>query len=193
MSLDNKAQVLSADTAMRIQGLSKEETLKFLNTSDKGLSAEEADRRLLEYGHNEIRAVKGKPLWRKLVAQFTHFLALLLWIAAGLSFLSEYLHHGEGMLSLGIAIVVVIFINALFTFVQEYRADKAVEALKKLMPFKVKVMRVSILNEIPSGDVCPGDLILLSEGDKVPADARLIAVNRLALNAFSNSLSLRFT
>jgi sodium/potassium-transporting ATPase subunit alpha len=119
MSLDNKAQVLSADTAMRIQGLSKEETLKFLNTSDKGLSAEEADRRLLEYGHNEIRAVKGKPLWRKLVAQFTHFLALLLWIAAGLSFLSEYLHHGEGMLSLGIAIVVVIFINALFTFVQE--------------------------------------------------------------------------
>jgi len=55
MSLDNKAQVLSADTAMRIQGLSKEETLKFLNTSDKGLSAEEADRRLLEYGHNEIR------------------------------------------------------------------------------------------------------------------------------------------
>jgi len=113
----------------------------------------------------------------KLVAQFTHFLALLLWIAAGLSFLSEYLHHGEGMLSLGIAIVVVIFINALFTFVQEYRADKAVEALKKLMPFKVKVMRDSILNEIPSGDVCPGDLILLSEGDKVPADARLIAVN----------------
>ena len=182
MSLDNKAQVLSADTAMRIQGLSKEETLKSLNVSDRGLSVEESERRLHEYGHNEIRAVKGKPLWRKLVAQFTHFLALLLWIAAGLSFLSEYLHHGEGMLSLGIAIVVVIFINALFTFVQEYRADKAVEALKKLMPFKVKVMRDSILNEIPSGDVCPGDLILLSEGDKVPADARLIAVNRLAVN-----------
>jgi sodium/potassium-transporting ATPase subunit alpha len=168
--------------AMHIQGLSKEETLKSLNASDKGLCAEEATQRLHEYGHNEIRAVKGKPLWRKLVAQFTHFLALLLWVAAGLSFLSEYLHPGEGMLSLGIAIVVVIIINALFTFIQEYRAEKAVEALKKLLPFNVKVTRGGILTEVPSRDVCPGDLIILSEGDKVPADARLIAANRLAVN-----------
>ena len=182
MSQDNKAQVPAAGTAMHIQGLSKEETLKSLNVSDKGLSAEEVERRLHEYGYNEIRAVKGKPLWQKLVAQFTHFLALLLWIAAGLSFLSEYLHHGEGMLSLGIAIVVVIIINALFTFVQEYRAEKAVEALKKLLPFKVKVTRDGILHEVASRDVCPGELILLDEGDKVPADARLIAVNRLAVN-----------
>ena len=182
MSCDNKDQILTGEIAVGIQSLSKVETLKSLNTSDKGLSEVEAERLLHEYGHNEIRAVKGTPLWRKFVAQFTHFLALLLWIAAGLSFLSEYLHHGEGMLSLGIAIVVVIIINALFTFVQEYRADKAVEALKKLMPFKVKVMRDGILNEVPSGDVCPGDLIHLSEGDKVPADARLISVNRLAVN-----------
>jgi len=133
---------------VKIQSLSKAEVLRTLITSDKGLSHEDAQRRLNEYGLNEIKDVRKKPLYLKLVSQFIHFLAILLWIAAALSFLSEYLHPGEGMLTLGFAIIAVIFINAGFTFVQEYRAEKAVEALKKLLPFNVKVLRDGSVREI---------------------------------------------
>src|SRR4030067_1582121 len=167
---------------MNIHNLSKEEALKNLLTSDKGLSEGEAARRLLEYGMNEIKEVRGKPLYLRFLAQFTHFLAILLWIAAGLCFLSEYLHPGERLLSLGIAIIGVILINAIFTFVQEYRAEKAIEALKKLLPFNVIILREGKAKEVRSEKVGPGDLILLSEGDKVPADARLIESNRLMVN-----------
>jgi sodium/potassium-transporting ATPase subunit alpha len=167
---------------MRIQNLTKEEILKTLITSETGLSEEEAEKRLNEYGFNEIREIRKKPLYLKLLSQFTHFLAILLWIAAALSFLSEYLHPGEGMLSLGIAILGVIVLNAIFTFVQEYRAEKAVEALKKLLPFYVKVLRHGYNKDIPAREVVPGDVFLLNEGDKIPADARLIDANRLMVN-----------
>jgi sodium/potassium-transporting ATPase subunit alpha len=152
---------------MKIHNLSREEVLRSLVTSERGLSETDAQRRLHEYGLNEIKEVRKKSLFLRLVSQFTHFLAILLWISAFLSFLSEYLRPGEGMLSLGIAIVGVIVINAIFTFVQEFRAEKAVEALKKLLPFNVKVVRDGATREIPARDVVPGDVILLTEGDKV--------------------------
>jgi sodium/potassium-transporting ATPase subunit alpha len=167
---------------VKIQSLSEAEVLRTLVTSDKGLSHEDAQRRLNEYGLNEIKDVRKKPLYLKLVSQFIHFLAILLWIAAALCFLSEYLHPGEGMFSLGIAIIGVIIINAIFTFVQEYRAEKAVEALKKLLPFNVKVMRDGSIREIPAGEIVPGDVFVLNEGDKIPADARIIDDNRLMVN-----------
>jgi sodium/potassium-transporting ATPase subunit alpha len=167
---------------MKIQNLSKEEVLKSLLTSDNGLSEEDAKRRLHEYGLNEIKGVRKRHLYLRLISQFTHFLAILLWISAFLCFLSEYLHPGEGMLSLGLAVVGVIVINAIFTFIQEYRAEKAVEALKRLLPFNVKVLRDGSVKEIPAREVVPGDVFLLSEGDKVSADARLIEANRLMIN-----------
>jgi sodium/potassium-transporting ATPase subunit alpha len=167
---------------VKIHNLSKEEVLKSLITSEKGLSEEDAGRRLNEYGLNEIKEVRKKSLYLKFIAQFTHFLAILLWISAFLSFLSEYLRPGEGMLTLGIAIVGVIVINAIFTFIQEFRAEKAVEALKKLLPFNVKVLRDGVTREITANKIVPGDVILLAEGDKVPADARLIDENRLMVN-----------
>ena len=167
---------------MKIQNLSKEEVLKTLVTSDKGLSEEDARRRLNEYGLNEIKEVRKKPLYLRFISQFTHFLAILLWIAAVMSFISEYLHPGEGMMTLGIAIVAVIFINAAFTFIQEYRAEKALEALKKLLPFYVKIIRDGREKEIHGREVVPGDMIMLSEGDKIPADARLIKTSDLKVN-----------
>lgn len=86
------------------------------------------------------------------------------------------------MLTLSIAIVAVIFINAVFTFIQEYRAEKALEALKKLLPFYVKVLRDGKEKEIHAREVVPGDIIMLSEGDKIPADARLIETSGLKVN-----------
>ncbi len=165
-----------------INNLSREEVFRHLVTSEKGLSEREASNRLHEYGLNEIREVRRKPLYQRFIAQFTHFLAVLLWIAAGLCFLSEYINPGEGLLSLGIAIVVVICINAVFTFIQEYRTEKAVEALKRLLPFNVKVTRDGEMREIRAENVAPGDLIILSEGDKVPADARVVESVSLMVN-----------
>jgi len=167
---------------MKIQNLSKEEVFKSLVTSERGLSENEAGRRLHEYGLNEIKEVRKKPLYLRLISQFTHFLAVLLWIASALSFISEYLHPGEGMLTLGLAIMAVIFINAVFTFIQEYRAEKALEALKKLLPFYVKVLREGKGKEIHSREVVPGDIIMLEEGDKIPGDARFIETSELKVN-----------
>jgi sodium/potassium-transporting ATPase subunit alpha len=167
---------------MKIQNLSREEVIKTLVTSENGLSEEDARRRLHEYGLNEIKEVRKKPLYLRFIFQFTHFLAILLWIAVALCFLSEYLHPGEGMFSLGLAITGVIVLNAIFTFIQEYRAEKAVEALKKLLPFHVKVLRDGLTKEIPATEIVPGDIFFISEGDKIPADARLIDSNILMVN-----------
>ena len=133
-------------------------------------------------GRNRIEEVREKPLIRKFIGQFTHFLAVLLWIAAALSFVSEYLHPGEGMLALGLAVTAVIFINAVFTFVQEYRAERALEAMKRLLPFRVKVVREGSEADIAADETVPGDIVLLAEGDKVPADLRIIGTNELMVN-----------
>ena len=167
---------------MKINNLTKEEVLHNLVTSENGLTEEEAKRRLSEFGPNEIEEVKKASLFIKFLKQFTHFLAILLWLGAGLAILSEILHPGEGMLTLGLAIIGVIFINAVFTFVQEYRAEKSIEKLRLLLPFYVKVIREGKEREISAKDVVPGDLIILSEGNKVPADSRLIDTTYLMLN-----------
>lgn len=167
---------------MRIQALSHDEVFSHLLSSPQGLSAEEAHRRRREYGRNEIKEPPGPSTFARLCAHFTHFLALLLWFAAALCFISEYLHPGEGLLRLGVAIVAVILINATFTFIQEYRTEKAIEELRKMLPNKVGVIRDGGDQEIDASEVVPGDLILLREGDKVPADARLVQANRLTVN-----------
>ena len=167
---------------MKINELTKEDVFRTLVASAEGLSTEEVQRRLAEFGRNEITAIKGESLVLRLLNQFTHFLAIVLWLAAFFSFLSEYLNPGEGMLTLGLAIVAVIVINAVFTFIQEYRAEKALEALKKLLPFNVKAIRGGTESDVPAEEVVPGDLIRLTEGDKVPADLRLIESNALKVN-----------
>jgi Cation transporter/ATPase, N-terminus len=126
---------------MKINSLSRDDALRALGSSENGLTQAEAAKRLGENGFNEIRETYRPNFAVRFLKQFTHFLALLLWIGAGLSFLSAYLHPGEGMSTLGFAIIGVIVINAVFTFFQEYRAEKAFAELKKLLPFDVTVMR----------------------------------------------------
>lgn len=167
---------------MKIQALSHDEVFSTLLSTSQGISTEEATRRRGEYGLNEINEVHGRPMILRLASQFTHFLALLLWCAAALCFLSEYLHPGEGLLRLGIAILAVIFINAIFTFIQEYRTEKAIEELRKMLPFKVAAIRSGAELEIDATEIVPGDLVILKEGDKVPADARVVQTSRLTVN-----------
>jgi sodium/potassium-transporting ATPase subunit alpha len=167
---------------MKINELTQDEVFHTLVTSEQGLSDDEARQRLIEFGPNTIQRTHRRPLILRFLGQFTHFLALLLWLAAGLSFFSEYMNPGEGMFTLGIAIIGVILINAIFTFVQEYRAEKALDALKRLLPFRVTVLRSGTEQEIMADQVVPGDMVRLAEGDKVPADIRLIETSGLRVN-----------
>jgi sodium/potassium-transporting ATPase subunit alpha len=167
---------------MKIQSLAHDEVFSNLLSSPQGISPEEAAHRQGEYGRNEIHEVHARSLFSRLAAQFTHFLALLLWCAAALCFLSEYLHPGEGLFRLGVAILAVIFINAVFTFIQEYRTEKAIEELRKMLPFRVSVIRNGTGLEVDAVEIVPGDLVILKEGDKVPADARVVQSSRLTVN-----------
>ncbi|MGZ7070696.1 MAG: HAD-IC family P-type ATPase, partial [Methanobacterium sp.] len=100
---------------------------------------------------------------------------MLLWAASILSFIS-------GTPQLGFAIIAVIIINALFSFWQEYQAEKATEALKKILPSKAKVIREGKEREILSADLVPGDVIILEEGGNISADSRLIEAFRLKVD-----------
>jgi len=159
---------------MDIARLAFDNALQELQSGPDGLSHEEARQRLVQYGPNSLQEVKGPPLARRFLQQFTHFLAILLWIAAGLSFLAESLKPGEGMATLGWAILAVILINAIFSFVQEYKAERAVQALHRLLPAASWVIRSGQQRQIPRQELVPGDVFLLEEGEQVPADARLL-------------------
>jgi sodium/potassium-transporting ATPase subunit alpha len=167
---------------MQIHILTPEEALKALGSSDQGLSDEEAARRLAEFGPNELRAGDRPRLLPMLARQVSHFLAILLWAAASLAFVAHWLNPGEGMDLLGWAIVGVIAVNALFSFFQEYRAERAVMALRRLLPNLVKVVRSGEVREAPASGLVPGDLLLLEEGDRVPADGRIISAAQFRVN-----------
>src|SRR3990172_4383940 len=159
---------------MKINHLSVDDALASLHSTPDGLSVEEARRRLLEFGPNQIERVAGVPLWFRFVRGFTHFFAVILWVAAGLAFVAEWRDPGQGMLALGVAIVGVILINGLFSFWQEFRAERAIAALKRLLPHRVKALREGTVFERPAEELVPGDVILVADGDDIPADCRVI-------------------
>ncbi|RBY87733.1 cation-transporting P-type ATPase [Blastococcus sp. TF02A-30] len=142
--------------------------------SAAGLTGEEAARRRPP-GGNRL-PVEGPPSpVRLLVAQLVHFFALLLWAAAALAFVG-------GMPQLAVAIVVVVVLNGLFAFVQEYRADRAAQALRDLVPHRVTVVRDGRRQEIDAVDLVVGDLVLPEAGDRVAADLRVLDAHGLRLD-----------
>src|SRR5665213_2919430 len=141
--------------------------LAHLGTRAEGLSAPEAARRLTQYGPNEISRSGGQSRLRELVRQLAHPLALLLWLAAALTLAS-------GSRALAVAIVVVIVLNAALAYVQELQAERATEALRLLLPPQVCVRRDGAETEVAAADLVPGDVMLLQEGERLSADARLI-------------------
>jgi len=142
--------------------------LRDLRASRDGLSSREAARRLVVAGPNALVRRAGRRWPAELARQVTHPLALLLWAAAALAVVS-----GGG--PLGVAIVVVIVINAVFAFVQEQHAEKAVEALAAYLPPHAAVVRDGETRAVDVRDLVPGDVLVLEEGDRVPADARLLS------------------
>ena len=148
--------------------------LSALDSGIAGLPVQEAQRRLARIGPNRVEAAAREPLWLTLLREFGNFFALILWLAAGLAFLAEHFDPGQGMATLGGAIVGVILINGGFSFWQAYRAEKALEALRRLLPLRVDVLREGRSGEVDSAELVPGDVIQLGEGAKVPADCRIL-------------------
>ena len=134
----------------------------------RGLSSREAERRLAQYGRNEVVRRGGPSRARELGCQFAHPLALLLWAAAALAV-------AAGNATLAVAIVAVIVLNATLAFMQEAQAERATEALGELLPPRVRVRRDGRVVEVDVTVLVPGDLVLLAEGDGVSADARLLS------------------
>jgi len=167
---------------LEIHRLEANEVYDEIGTTERGLSESEAIRRLERFGRNEIQRKETTPLWKKFLKQLTNFFAILLWVASIMAFLGEMLSPGEGMLNLGMALVAVVLINGTFTFYQEYKAEKAVEALQNMMAFTAVVIRDGKEREIPSAEIVPGDLVKLAEGNRVPADARLLEAYELKVN-----------
>ncbi len=139
-----------------------------MRSSPRGLSTAEAQRRLVQYGPNELRRRGGLQWPRELARQLTHPLALLLWLAAALSF-------AVGSDTVAIAVLLVIALNALFAFVQEMQAERAVEALAQFLPQQVRVLRGGEPTAIVAVNLVPGDVVLVEEGDRIAADMRLIS------------------
>src|SRR5574337_1596316 len=113
---------------MRIHQLTVERACASLHSSLTGLSGREARRRLQEYGPNRVEEVREERLLLTFAKEFTHFFALILWLAATLAFVAEWHDPGQGMATLGYAIIGVIVINGLFSFWQQYHAREAVAA-----------------------------------------------------------------
>ena len=167
---------------MKIHHFTPEDAVKSLNSTPDGLSREESARRLKEFGPNQVERIEKEPLALRFLKEFTHFFALILWLAAALAFSAEWLQPGQDMATLGWAILGVILINGLFSFWQEYRAEKALEALEKLLPHQVKVLRGGKVEQIPAAELVPGDILTLQEGNDIPADCRLIEAFGVRVN-----------
>jgi Ca2+-transporting ATPase len=158
---------LKTDSTRPIHTVSTAEVYQALATRPEGLTQTEAEERLEHFGRNVIREVKGKPLWVRFLANFTHLMAILLWIGGAVAFIA---HTPE----LGIAVWLVNIINGAFSFWQEYRAERATEALRRLLPSYVRVLRDGEERPVLAEELVPGDVILLAEGDRVSADCRLV-------------------
>ncbi len=167
---------------MKIHQFNTEDAIASLHSRIEGLTAAEVEYRQKEYGANEIETVRGEHLLVRLLKEFIHFFALILWLAAGLAFFADYRQPGQGMATLAYAILGVIVINGLFSFWQQYRAERAILALQKLLPNYVKSMREGKIIQVLASELVPGDIVLLQDGDNVPADCRLLEAFSLRVN-----------
>jgi P-type Ca2+ transporter type 2C len=149
-----------------------------LKSGAQGLSSDEAKRRLEQYGPNELQEKKKRPPWLMFLLQFKDIMIIILMAAAIVSGVA-------GDLKDAIVILVIVLLNAVIGFVQEYRAEKAMEALKKMATTTAKVRRDDQVHEIPAAELVPGDIIGLEAGDMVPADARIIETHALKLEEAS--------
>lgn len=158
---------------------SKEELLSELDTSmDNGLTTSEVESRLSKYGHNELKEEEKKSLMSKIIAQFSDFLILILIGAAVVSIV-------VGEVKDAIVILSIVIVNAFLGIYQEGRAEKSLEALKKMASPNAKVIRNGHTEIVPANTLVPGDMVIIETGDIIPADLRLVESSNLKIEEAS--------
>ncbi len=167
---------------LKIHQLSLEAALASLASDTNGLSAAEALRRLREYGPNRIEKIARTPVGLRLLREFVQFFSIILWVAAALAFVAEWSAPGQGMARIGYALIGVILVSGIFSFWQEYRVEQTLNALQKLLPRQVNLLRGGSLVGLAVEQLVPGDLVLLEQGEIVPADCRLVEAFGVRVN-----------
>jgi P-type Ca2+ transporter type 2C len=166
--------------------LAKEKLFELFNTTDKGLSTEKAKEQLVKYGPNKLTAKKKQSTLSMFLGQFKNTLTIILIISAILIlFIYQFGEKDPSDLVEAGLILGIVFMITILGFLQEYNAEKAIESLKKLLAFKAKVRRDGQEFEIDVIDLVPGDVVVIEEGTKVPADIRLLEVFNLRVNEAS--------
>ncbi len=145
-----------------------------LRTSPQGLSASDAEARIREFGPNELPSARKPGVVDKISVQLRNLFNFLLLVASALSFVTGFASGDSGSVQMGFAILAVVLFNIAFSILQERRAEKAVEALRRLIPANAKVLRQGTIVQVPVVQLVPGDVFSFEEGDRVLADARLI-------------------
>ncbi len=156
-----------------------------LESGADGLGSDEAARRLARLGPNELKVRGETPEFVKFLRQFRNFFAILLIVGGFLAILAERLDPDQGNLYIAIALFAVVLLNAAFTYLQEYKSERIMESFERMLPSMVAVLRDGVRVQLPTGDLVPGDVMLLFEGDRAPADGRLIAENGLTVDISS--------
>jgi Ca2+-transporting ATPase len=168
----------------------KEEVIRDLQSDLEGLSAEKVELKRKEFGYNELKERKRASALQIFLSQFRNTFAIMLIIAIVISVLlgwyeTQILHDARVTIETfvdGIAIGAIVILNAIVGFVQEYRSEKAIEALKKLTTPKARVMREGKEVQVPARELIPGDILLLEAGDRIPADGRLLEIVDLSID-----------
>lgn len=173
--MEEKVQIAKENMNEKIFKLTTKDVYKKLNTREEGLTIQEVQANREKYGKNAITEKKGKPAILVLMSNFVSLMALLLWAGGIIAIIAD-------MVELGVAIFLVNIINGVFSFWQEHRAGKATEALKKMLPSYARVIRDNKEQQILAEDLVPGDIMLVEEGDKISADARVIESSDLQVN-----------
>jgi len=154
---------------------SADEVLAALDSDPRrGLTSAEAKARLRKYGLNELASEKPVPAWKKFLAQFGDVLVILLLVATAISFALWFYERDSALPYEAIAIFAVVLLNAVMGYVQESRAESALAALRQMAAAHANVIRDGDRKSIPAAEVVPGDIIVVEEGDTIPADARVI-------------------
>jgi len=155
--------------------LAPADVLALLGSGPDGLAADEAELRLHACGPNRLERIRRRPLVARFLEQFWSFFAVLLWIGGACAFLA-------GMPQLGWAIFGVIVVNGVFSFLQEYRAERAVEVLQGMLPQHITVLRAGREERLVVTGLVPGDVVRLEEGDQIPADGQLLSAAGLRVD-----------
>ena len=173
-------------------GLSAEEVLAALRVQpEQGLASSEAQARLEQFGRNELPEEPPDPAWRKFINQFRNPLTYLLLAATVISFIAWLIEHASPVPYESLTIMAIVILNAILGYVQEFRAEQAVAALQAMAAPTARLLRDSQQQIVPANQVVPGDILLIEEGDTIPADGRVI--ESIAMQAAEAALTGKST